>query len=80
MKKFERELEAACHLVADELFLVGEFEVNNPHNYFRVILPDLSVVKCSLASTPKSPSQYLRRVPNALKRQLKEHLRQRGIE
>ncbi len=80
MKKFERELEAECQKVATALGLVGEFEVNNPHNNFRVVLPDHSVVKISLASTPRVPDMYLRRVGAVIKARLLEHLKQRGIQ
>lgn len=79
MKKFERDLENVCQKTADELGLVGELEIGNPHNSFRVVLPDLSVVKVSLSSTPRNPSHYLRHVRSIIRDQIQENLKQRGI-
>ena len=80
MSKFERLMETECQAVASELGIVGEFQLNNPHNVFRLVLPDQSVIKVSLPTTPRSKWVAQRTVKKRIRRVIMDALRQRGVK
>lgn len=80
LSKFERRLRLAAESAAAELGLVGVFEKSQPHHKLRVVLPDDSIIKLSLATTPRCDDTTLQNVTKKLRSAIMENLRQRGIQ
>ena len=78
--KWERELKKACkRVVEDEFYLVGTFQKNNPHNILRICLPDYSVIRVNLPSTPLNEGAALTVLGKQIRRTIMHNLERRGL-
>lgn len=79
LSKYERRLRLAAESAAEELGLIGVFEKDSPHHKVRICLPDGSVIKIALATTPRCEDATIDKVATKIRNAIMENLKQRGI-